>query len=109
MAERTLADLLPEAASRRPSSVAVVDRDRTVTYAELDRMAAVVASGLIAAGVRPGDRVAIHLPKSVEAIAALHGVLRAGAAYVPLDPTAPASRLRLTVEDAAPSVAIVHP
>ncbi|MFJ7147246.1 amino acid adenylation domain-containing protein [Streptomyces sp. NPDC100445] len=84
-----------------PDAVAVVDRDRRVTYAELAARAEAVARRLGAAGVRPGDRVATALPKSVDAVAVVLGVLRAAAAYVPLDPALPAERLRFVLDDAA--------
>jgi amino acid adenylation domain-containing protein len=104
---RTLASLLPAAAEIAPADVAVVDRRRHVTYAELDRMAAGMASTLANAGVGHGDLVGIHLEKSAEAIAAIHGVLRTGAAYVPIDPAAPAARVAAIATDAAPRAVIV--
>jgi amino acid adenylation domain-containing protein len=63
-----------------------------VTYAELDDLCARVAGRLTAEGIGPGDRVGICLPRSTDAIAAMLGVLRAGAAFIPLDPAAPAER-----------------
>jgi amino acid adenylation domain-containing protein len=68
----------------------VVTERRTVRYRELDAMATRVAAELRGSGIGPGDRVALVAPRSVESIAALYGVMRAGAAYVPIDPAAPA-------------------
>jgi amino acid adenylation domain-containing protein len=95
----SLHQLLERAAHEHPGAVAVVDGDREVPYAELDAMAGQVAAALLAHGVRRGDRVGLYLPKSVEAVAGIYGVLRAGAAYVPLDPDAPAARLALMLAD----------
>jgi amino acid adenylation domain-containing protein len=77
----------------RPDSLALVDGERQLTYAELDRAANQLAQHLIGLGVRRGDRVALYLDKSADSIIAIYAVLKAGAAYVPLDPQAPTSRL----------------
>ncbi len=90
-----LSYLLDEAAARCPEGVAVEDEaGRSATYGELARMADRLATRLARWGVGPGDRVGLFLPKSIEAVAAIHGTLKAGAAYVPVDPTAPAIRAR---------------
>jgi amino acid adenylation domain-containing protein len=91
--------LLREAAQRDHERVAVRCRDRELTYAELDRWADGIAGTLADAGIRRGDRVGVHLPKSVEMVAAVYGVMRAGAAYVPLDPRAPTARLGTIARD----------
>ncbi|MFG3346202.1 non-ribosomal peptide synthetase [Streptomyces sp. NPDC048018] len=94
-------------AARRPGDVAVVDADGTsLTYAELWRRAGWTAAALAAQGVRPGDRVAVALPRSARLVIALLGVARLGAAYVPLDSHAPRARLELLVDEARP-VAVV--
>src|SRR3954464_8981042 len=88
-----LSQLLDEAAARRPDHPAVEDEHgRSLTYADLARAADRLATRLARWGVGRGDRVGLFLPKTVEAVAAIHGVLRSGAAYVPVDPTAPAPR-----------------
>ena len=69
-----------------PDAVALVERDRTVTYADLKDLVARVAGGLVAAGVRPGDRVAIWLSKTIEAVVTTFAVSRAGAIAVPVNP-----------------------
>ena len=68
-----------------------------------------VAQALIAAGIERGDRVAIYMTKRVEAVAAIYGVLKAGAAYVPLDPKAPVSRIALVANDCAPAAMVTTP
>jgi amino acid adenylation domain-containing protein len=76
----------------RPDAVALEDGERQLSYAELDRAAAGIASGLIAAGVEAEEPVGVCLPRGWEAVAAFLGVLRAGAAYVPISPAHPAAR-----------------
>ncbi|MEU3918093.1 amino acid adenylation domain-containing protein [Streptomyces sp. NPDC029004] len=89
-------------ARRTPDAPALVFGDRTLTYAELNAEASRLARHLTGHGVRPGSLVAIALPRSVELIIALLGVLKAGGAYLPLDPGYPAGRLADMLEDAAP-------
>ncbi|MFG2073144.1 amino acid adenylation domain-containing protein [Nonomuraea maritima] len=89
-----------EAQSRRtPDRVAVVAGTSRLTYAELDRMANGIANALAARGVGRGDPAGICLDRDEWLVPALIGVLKAGAAYVPLDPAYPAERLRFMAED----------
>src|SRR4051794_21717337 len=88
-----LSQLLAQAAACRPDHPAVEDEQgRSLTYRELERAADRLATRLARWGVGRGDRVGLFLPKSPETVAAIHGVLRSGAAYVPADATAPVSR-----------------
>ncbi len=90
---RHLIRLLDEAAARRPGHPAVEDeRGERLSYAELLRGADRVATRLSRWGAGRGDRVGLWLPKGLESVTAVHGILRAGAAYVPVDPTGPAAR-----------------
>src|SRR5437016_9230439 len=84
---------LTDAADRVPDQIAVVDARRSMSYAELDRRANQLANLLRDTGVQRGDRVGLFLNKSVESIVGIYGILKAGAAYVPLDPFAPVARL----------------
>jgi L-proline---[L-prolyl-carrier protein] ligase len=93
--------LLERAAAERPGHPAVVTDRRTVSYRELDAVAARVAAELRGSGVAGGDRVAVIAPKSVESIAALYGVMKAGAAYVPIDPASPAPWAGFIARDCA--------
>ncbi|TVZ85419.1 amino acid adenylation domain-containing protein [Streptomyces sp. BK340] len=95
----TLADLLTRAAAERPGAPALRDRERTLTYAELDRAAGALAAALRQAGVGPGDRVGLWLAKSAETVVAVHAALRLGAAYVPVDPAAPPARAAYILRD----------
>jgi amino acid adenylation domain-containing protein len=81
---------------------------RTLTYAGLARAADRLATRLGRWGVGRGDRVGLFLPKGLEAVAAVHGVLRSGAAYVPVDPTAPAVRGAGILADAGVKAAVVE-
>lgn len=89
----TLSADLAAAAARHPDHEAVVAGGARLTYAELQAAVDRCAGGLVRAGVRRGDRVAVVMPNSVEAAVAIYGTLRAGAAFVPLPPGARPERL----------------
>jgi amino acid adenylation domain-containing protein len=100
MTSRGLAGLLEASAASCPEGVAVVDETgRALTYAELDSWADGVAAALRRAGVSPGDRVGIALPKTPAAVAAIFGALKCGAAYVPVDVNGPVVRGLGILED----------
>ncbi len=90
----TLASFLYAAASRHGARPALSMDDQVLTYAELDASANRIANLLIRQGVRIGDRVAMWMPKSLEAITSIWGILKAGAAFVPIDPARPCHGLR---------------
>jgi amino acid adenylation domain-containing protein len=91
MGERHLSQLLELAAATRPDHPAAEDESgRTLSYAALWRGADRLAARLVRWGIGRGDRVGLWLPKCLEALTAIHGILRAGASYVPVDPTTPA-------------------
>jgi amino acid adenylation domain-containing protein len=90
---RLLSELVEAAAARAPERPAVVDGDRSLTYAELDAVPNQLTHLLADRGVSRGDRVGLFLDKSLESLVGIYGVLKAGAAYVPLDPGAPLTRL----------------
>ena len=93
-------EYLTRSAARTPDAIAIDELDgRTLTYGELDRLTDRLADALRHAGVVRGDRVGFCLPKSADAIAAIYGILKAGAAYVPVDPSAPASRSAIILRD----------
>ena len=99
-------ELFEAQAKRTPQAVAVVCRDQSVTYAELNRRADRVARRLDALGVGPGCLVGVCVHRSVGLVAALLGALKAGAAYVPLDPSYPRERLGFMLEDARVSAVL---
>ncbi len=93
-------------AARTPDAIAVQAAGLTVTYRELDRLAICTATMLVRHGVGRGDFVGIRLERSVELVVAMLGVLKAGAAYVPIDPADPTDRVRFVVGDAGIKVLI---
>ena len=107
-----LASSIPQAFADRvaqhPDRVALVLRDRSVTFAELDRQARAVAAILVRSGVKRGQTVGVLVHRTPETIASLFGVLLAGAAYVPLDPAWPEQR-RQQVVDLAACAAVITP
>ncbi|WP_461712541.1 non-ribosomal peptide synthetase [Streptomyces sp. DSM 41029] len=98
--------LFESVAAESPDRVAARDDGRVLTYGELDAWASGVAGVLAGRGVGPGDVVGVCLPRSVELVAVLLGVWKAGAAYVPLDPVYPAARTAAVVGDAGPAVVV---
>lgn len=104
-----LTGYLAAAIREHPDRVAVSDRTRSMTYRELDGMTRAMRAVLHEAGVSPGDRVVVWLNKSVEAVAGIHGALRAGCAYVPVDPTAPARRAADVIARTAPACVMTTP
>jgi amino acid adenylation domain-containing protein len=103
---RTIDDDLRAQAARDGAATAIVAGARRMSYAELDHLVDRFAAGLRDLGVQRGDRVAIVLPNRVETAIAVYGVLRAGAAFTPLNPTAGADRLHQQIA-AAGAVAAV--
>ena len=89
---------MAERAAEQPTAVAIEDGELRLTYADLDARAAAVATGLLEAGVEAEEPVGVCLPRSWQAICAFLGVVRAGAAYVPISPAYPAERQRSLLE-----------
>ena len=104
---RHLQDLLAASADRHADRPALVGVDETLTYAELDAAVNRVAHVLLAHGLTPGARVCVLAEKAPWTVAALIGTLRAGGAYVPVDPAGPASRVARIVGAAEPEVVLV--
>ncbi|HEU0300453.1 MAG TPA: amino acid adenylation domain-containing protein, partial [Longimicrobium sp.] len=97
---RTLVDAFVAQVERAPEAGAVEFADGAWSYGELDARASRIARRLEALGVRPGDRVGVAAAPSAAMVAALAGVLKAGAAVVPMDPSYPAERLAFMAADA---------
>ncbi|OBK81100.1 non-ribosomal peptide synthetase [Mycobacterium sp. 1164985.4] len=91
---------------RSPSSVAISGDGRSLSYLEVDQASNRLAHLLAGHGAGPGQRVALMLPRSVDAIVAIVAVLKTGAAYVPLDSAHPDARIRFVIGDAAPTAVI---
>jgi amino acid adenylation domain-containing protein len=105
----TLTTLLAQAVARRPDHVAVEEPPGfELTYSELDRLSDALCAWLVGRGVKRGDRVGVYLPKSIDSLATLYGVMKAGAAYVPVDCAAPAWRAAYIMHDCAVTVAVLE-
>lgn len=91
---RTLADILDGAAVELPNAVALLDPKRDVTYAQFRVRADQLAQMLLAQGLRRMDRVAIYMPRALETSICVHGVFRSGGAYLGIDPSLPADRVK---------------
>ncbi|MFA3878042.1 amino acid adenylation domain-containing protein [Streptomyces sp. MMCC 100] len=114
VASTTLSELFDAAARRDPAATAVTQcaldgGTRSLTYGELARRKDELAAVLREAGVGPGRRVAVAVPRSVEQVVALVAVVGAGGAYVPLDVAYPDERLEYVLADSAPQVVLVAP
>ena len=101
-----LQQLLTDTARRSPEAPALAAEDRSLSYAELDLLSNRLARTLQVRGVTRGDRVGILAPKSVAAVVCVYAALKAGACYVPLDPSAPDQRLRLIMADSGIGVVL---
>ncbi|MEV6162546.1 amino acid adenylation domain-containing protein [Streptomyces sp. NPDC052052] len=97
----TLPAMFQAQVARTPDATAVVFGEHAVTYAEFAHRVTELTAVLRGRGVGAGDFVAVAVPRSVELVVALHAVVAAGAAYVPVDPDYPAERIGLLLEDAA--------
>ena len=100
--DKCVHQLFEEQVAKTPDAVAVVYEDHHLSYGELNRKANQMAHYLRHLGVRPDDRVAICVERSLEMFVALLAVLKAGGAYVPLDPAYPVERLRFMLQDSTP-------
>jgi amino acid adenylation domain-containing protein/non-ribosomal peptide synthase protein (TIGR01720 family) len=95
----SLHDLFEQQARTRPQATALVFEAQSLSYAELNAQANRLAHHLVALGVRPEDRVGLAVERGIEMVVALLAILKAGAAYVPLDPAYPSDRLAHMMED----------
>lgn len=100
---------LDQAAERTPRQIAVEEsRGASISYGDLAILSDRLRDRLVAMGVRRGDRVGIVLYKSIDSVAAIYGVLKVGAAYVPVDPAAPAARNGFLLSNCRVRIVIVE-
>jgi len=97
-----LDQLEAQQAQRQPEALAVALGDERLTYGQLDALSNRLAWCLIHGGCQPGDRIALLMPKSPVAIAAIIGIYKAGCIYMPLDPAGPAQRLAVMIDSCEP-------
>ncbi|OZC84119.1 hypothetical protein CH254_24990 [Rhodococcus sp. 06-412-2C] len=102
----TLVDLFSEQVARQPNAIAVQDAATALTFAELDCLSNRTARWLIGSGVGAEDLVAVVAPRTVITMAAILGVMKSGAAYLPIDPNWPADRTSQILDDAQPVVTV---
>ncbi|MGI3451545.1 enterobactin non-ribosomal peptide synthetase EntF [Citrobacter arsenatis] len=102
----TLSALVAQQADKTPDAPALADACYQFSYREMRQQVVALAQLLRERGVRPGDSVAVALPRSVFLTLALHGIVEAGAAWLPLDTGYPDDRLRMMLEDAKPKLLI---
>ncbi|MFE6919900.1 non-ribosomal peptide synthase/polyketide synthase [Nocardia sp. NPDC057663] len=101
-----LPDLLAAAVAADQDRVAVTDGERSLTYRELDRASSRLARVLIDGGVGPDDTVAVGIPRSVESVLAVWAIVKAGAAWLPVDPSYPLDRITHMVTDSGARVGL---
>ncbi|MBK4995751.1 amino acid adenylation domain-containing protein, partial [Pseudomonas sp. S37] len=105
---QTVHALVEAQAARAPDVLAVLQGGQALSYGELNRQANQLAHQLLARGVQLGDRVALCLPRNGQRLVGLLGVLKAGAAYVPIDPGYPAERIAYLLSDSAPALVLAE-
>ncbi|MGO1182820.1 MAG: amino acid adenylation domain-containing protein [Micrococcaceae bacterium] len=103
----TILERLAQTVTAHPNQYAIVDDDQPMTFTELNNQIGQIARGLQRLGVRPGDRVALALPRTAQAIVFLLGALRAQATAVPLDLSYPDVRIRQILADSGSTVLIM--
>lgn len=107
--DKCVHSLFEEQVARTPNKTAVIACDATLTYKELDDRANQIANGLIESGVVPGDIVAFMLPRTSNLIATMFGILKTGAAYLPVDPDYPEERISYMLEDSKAKLCVTAP
>jgi amino acid adenylation domain-containing protein len=107
-ANRCVHSLFEEQAERTPGAVALYYQDQIVTYADMNARANQVAHHLIAMGASPGTKIGLCIGRTPEMLVGMLGVLKAGAAYVPIDPVYPRGRQELITEDSGLTVMITQ-
>ncbi len=108
LAADTLQQAIARQVTRTPDALALLDVEHRLTYRQMNMQARLLADRLIAAGVKPGDVVAVALPRSVRLSLALTAIVQVGAAWLPLDTGYPDDRLSYMVEDARPALTITE-
>ncbi|MFD9904203.1 amino acid adenylation domain-containing protein [Streptomyces sp. NPDC059063] len=104
--EQDLVETVRRRADAAPDALAVIGEEKSLTYGELEARANRLAHWLIDRGVRSESLVAVSLPRSADLVVALLAVLKAGAAYIPIDPDHPSSRIDYILEDSRPALVL---
>ncbi|WP_288886381.1 amino acid adenylation domain-containing protein, partial [uncultured Eubacterium sp.] len=106
--DKTIVELFEEQVERTPDNVAVVYENSKLTYRELNEKANQVAYKLKNMGVGSNDFVAMLTDRSIEMIIGIYGIIKAGGAYIPMDPTYPEERINFMLEDSNPKAVLVY-
>jgi amino acid adenylation domain-containing protein/non-ribosomal peptide synthase protein (TIGR01720 family) len=106
--EQCIHEMFEEQVERAPDAIALVHEGQSLTYRQLNGRANILARRLKMLGAGPDQLVALCAERGVEMVVGILGILKSGAAYVPLDPNYPIERLRYMVEDAAPRVVLTQ-
>ncbi|MFV0245149.1 MAG: MupA/Atu3671 family FMN-dependent luciferase-like monooxygenase [Qingshengfaniella sp.] len=106
LAETTIHQVFEDQVDRSPDSIAVVFEGESLTYADLDARANRVAQALRTRGLAADTVIGLYIPRSVDLLVGALGILKAGCAYLPLDPSYPAERIELYLEDSAAPVVL---
>ncbi len=104
--ETTLPELIENQVAATPEATAISSADGEITFAELNEGANRIAHLLLSRGIGPGDHVGVLLPRGPRQVEAFVGVLKCGAAYLPIDPAYPGDRIRFMIEDGRPAIVL---
>ena len=106
--DSTIAEMFESQVQATPDRTAVEFKEHALSYAELNQISNAVAYALLEKGIQPEQRVGLCADRSIEMVAGILGILKAGAAFVPLDPSYPQDRLHYMLEDSSADIALVH-
>lgn len=106
--DKYIHELFQEQAYNNPNKIALKFEGESLTYAQLNSRINKLANYLISLGVRKNQMIAVYIERSIEMIVALYGILKAGAAYLPLDPSYPEERLKYMLEDSSVEIALIQ-
>jgi amino acid adenylation domain-containing protein len=106
--ELSIQQVFEQQVKQTPDAVALVAGNDSLTYSELNEKANQLAHFLLKSGIKRGDRVAVSLNRSLEVVVSLIAILKVGAAYVPVDPSYPASRLAFLIQDSQAKVLLTQ-
>ncbi|CAM3390081.1 Peptide synthetase XpsB [Xenorhabdus nematophila ATCC 19061] len=106
--DKLIHQLFEQQAESNPDAIALVYQDTRLSYAELNQRANQLAHSLIAFGIRPDDRIALCVDRSLDMIIGMLGILKAGAGYIPLEPEYPAERLAYQLSDSKPKLLLTQ-
>lgn len=106
-ASMTIVDLFGKQVGKTPDNISISYEDKQITYDELNKMSNQVAHKLRSMGVGRGDLVALLTERSIEQLIGIYAVIKAGAAYVPINPDYPVERIEYTLQDSKPKIILV--